>query len=249
MIETTESNQLLPFAERIRQSFEQLKLQMGEVRPSDLSPGEPAMIGLTWDQLARVARNTINSGERDGAYPAVIRSYQRGTGTVWAPLLLEILAPALSRRAEKLFSAVATINRDDIEQQITCEVLRLARSHVLDGGVGFDVDLAQRATRRVARWLRRAQRHTHADLEGCLDLVAPPPKDELRELERLCDGEIAKEDVILVYRFDVRRESISSLAAGHGITVRAAYLRIGRARRRLRQRLGPAGGSQADRAA
>jgi DNA-directed RNA polymerase specialized sigma24 family protein len=227
-------------ATRIRQSFEALTAGLADQTPSNLADGEPALAGRTWVGLADLPRHTFNSLELDAVYGAVVRCYQRGPREIWAPVLLEMLAPALCERATALFSTLGTVGRDDIEQQLVMEVLRSAEHMPTDDGLRFtDRRLVRDASRRVVRWLRRMNRRQHDSLEQNSQLVVADQPDELAQLAYLVGPGISETDVLLVYRADVRSEPLRQLAIECRVSEEAISSYIRRARHRLRKHLGP----------
>ena len=230
------------FAERIRQSFEDMKRAVGDRQPSDLSPAETPLCGYSWDSIAELPKEPFSSVELDGVYAAVVRSYQSGPSSVWAPLLLEMLAPAILHKLGTLFSDLPDADADDIEQQIVVEVLRWASRLRTPEDLRFvDGTILQRATERTSRWLRRARRKQPEALVAHPELEYSYRRRELDELNDICGGDVSAEDVILVYRFDVWREPLERLAREHGASELAVFMRIWRARQRLRGRLQPSG--------
>jgi hypothetical protein len=226
------------FAERLRGSFEQMRSEVGSTLPGDLAPTEAAIATLTWDEIAHGHRHTFNSVEIDGRYAAVVRSFQRGSRQIWGPLLLEMLAPALAQRADAYFSMSSAVSHDDIEQQLVLEVLRDAARIDLSADRQFvDQRLVREPCLRVRRWLQQMHRRSEESLELHPDLGARERRDELAALEDLCGGGVRKDDVELIYRFHVRRDSLHQLASVFGLHEQAMLTRIRRARQRLRDQL------------
>jgi len=231
-----------PLASQIRRSFEELKARRADTLPSDIAKDEPALIEQTWDTLADLSCDSINSAANsaplDGVYAAVVRSYRRGPRDVWAPVLLQMLAASLCERAEKLFSTIGTVSQEDIEQQLVLEVLRLAGRMAVKDRISFaDGALVTEASKQVSRWLRRMNRRQHDSVYRHLEVTGTDSRDELDELNALCTAELPLDDLILVYRADVRGESLRRLALEHGLSEEAMSSRVRRLRKRLRHRL------------
>ena len=236
---------MTPFTERIRQSFEDMKVAVGDRQPSDLSPGEVCLLGHSWDSIAALPKDTFNCVELDAVYAAVVRSYQHGDRSSWAPLLLEMLAPAILQKLDALFSDTAEADADDIEQQLVLEVLRWAsRLRTPDDLRFVDGTILQRATERTSRWLRRARRRQPEPILAHPNYEDPYRRAELDELSDICGGEVSREDVVLVYRFDVWDEPLDRIAREHGASEAAVSMRIWRARQRLRRLLQPSPGAE-----
>jgi hypothetical protein len=226
------------FAERLRDSFEQMRSEVGSTLPGDLAPTEAAIANLTWDEIAHAHRHSFNGVDIDGRYAGVVRSFQRGSRQIWGPLLLEMLAPALAQRADAFFSMSSAVSQDDIEQQLVLEVLRdAARIDLRPDRQFVDQRLVREPCLRVRRWLRQMHRQSDESLELHPDLGARERRDDLAALEDLCGGGVRKDDVELIYRFHVRRDSLRQLASEFGLHEEAMLTRIRRARQRLRDQL------------
>jgi hypothetical protein len=226
---------MTPFAERIRQSFEDMKRAVGDRQPSDLSPMEMPLRGHSWESIAELPKDTFNSVELDAVYAAVVRSYQRGQRSLWAPLLLEMLAPAILQKLDTLFSDVPEADAEDIEQQLVLEVLRWAsRLRTPDDLRFVDGTILLRATERTARWLRRTRRRQPEALAAHPGLEYDYRRAELDELNDICGGSVRREDVVLLYRFDIWHEPVERLAREQGVPPATMLWRFWRTRQRLR---------------
>jgi hypothetical protein len=226
------------FADRIRRSFEDLKVNAGSKLPSDFAVEEPALRGHSWDSIAELPRHSYNSVELDAVYAAVVRGYQRGPHAFWAPVLLEMLAPALVEKLDTLFSDIPEADADDIEQQLIFEVLRWASGLKTPDDLRFvDGTILRRAARRTSRWLRRNRRRHPDALDAHPELEYGYRRAELDELRDLGGGDVSREDLVLVYQFDVWHEPLPRLAREVGRSEQSVFMRIWRARQRLRRRL------------
>jgi hypothetical protein len=109
-------------------------------------------------RLARL-RTTIRSSpgvRSDPLLLRVIRSYRRGPKAVWAPVLLELLAPAILASLVILQPIEPGISEEDIRQQLVLEVLEAADSAPLSNGARFiKRRLIMRAAFLTSRWLQR----------------------------------------------------------------------------------------------
>lgn len=230
---------MTPFAQRIRQGFEEVKREVGNTSPEDHAPTEPALRGRSWDEIAKLGRNTFNSVELDDVYGAVVRSYQRGPRSIWGPLLLEMLAPAIMRRLAAIYADASEADAEDVEQQLVAEILRKALRLRQPQEFRFvDARTLLWSKERVLRWLHRARRQQCDPFESHLELVYLMHREDMAELEDLCGGRVDRQDVRLVYRFYVLREPLAPLAREHGVAEAAMFSRILRARQRLRRELG-----------
>jgi hypothetical protein len=238
-----EERRMTPFAQRIRQGFEEVKIRAGDTRPEDHAPTEAALYGRSWEEIAQIGRNTFNRVELDAVYGAVVRSYQRGPRSIWAPVLLEMLAPAIMRRLASISVEASEAQAEDVEQQLVAMILRKAlRLREPQEFRFIDGRTVLWSKERVLRWLRRARQRQCDSFESHLELVYEMSREDTAELDDLCGGRIDRQDVRLVYRFYVWREPLATLAREHGIAETAMFSRIWRARQRLRQELGGTSG-------
>jgi hypothetical protein len=150
---------------------------------------DQASARLPEEALARVARarDTRNAGpaERDQLLAEIVAAYRCGPAELWAPVILDLLAPALVgilRRVDRRSHEIAdmwdhheplVVDEDEVRQQLVLEVLRAAATIPLHPtGRAMKTRLLRRANRYLVRWLRRDFRHQiwHCSLEALLEL-------------------------------------------------------------------------------
>jgi hypothetical protein len=110
--------------------------------------------------LAR-ARDSSNAGrrERGRSLRAIVDAYRAGPRELWGPVLLDLLAPALLARLQRLRAEPPAMDEEDIRQQLVLELLRAAATMPLPAEPGYlKSRLVARANQGVRRWLAR---------EGC----------------------------------------------------------------------------------
>jgi hypothetical protein len=193
---------------------------------------EPALSGLQVSELPLRSRDP----EADEIWPAVIRTYRRQPGGIWAAVLLEMLGPLLILAASRLRPLPPAILQEDIEQQLIEEAL-LAAEHIPlpTSGRWIPRLLVIEAKRQVSRWLA-AEAETQSELRE--DSDAATFDDGLQEewiatLVQLQQMGISLADIALLYRSEGLGETLASLAAEAETTANALRLR----RRRLMSRI------------
>lgn len=117
----------------------------------------------------RVARPAGALRERDlgGAAPAdpdqrlarVIAAYRCGPRAVWAPVLLDLLAPAMISRLKRLRAEPPAVDEEDLRQQLVVEVLLAAATIPLPANPAWQKkQILSRANQAVRRWLQQEHR-------------------------------------------------------------------------------------------
>jgi len=104
------------------------------------------------------ARDSINgsTAERNQILARIVCAYQAGPRQLWAPVLLDLLAPALIESLRRFRAEPPVVDEEEIRQQLVVEVLRAARlMPIHDGGRQMKIRLVSRANRAVVRWLKR----------------------------------------------------------------------------------------------
>ena len=109
------------------------------------------------DLLSR-ARDSLNRtpAERNQIVARIVAAYRAGPRQLWAPVLLDLLAPALIESLQGFRTEPPLADEEEIRQQLVLEVLRAARRMPIhDHGRQMKIRLVTRASREVIRWLER----------------------------------------------------------------------------------------------
>jgi hypothetical protein len=112
-------------------------------------------------RLSRVrARATYtDGGERSRRLMVVVLAYRSGPRQRWAPILLDLLAPALLASLRRLRPEPPVLTEEDIRQQLVVEVLQAAATMPLPAKLSYlRRRLVARANQGVRRWLERERR-------------------------------------------------------------------------------------------
>lgn len=184
------------FATRLREDLD---------RTSGMLPAEATVL------VAR-ARDTRRTGlaERDRLLAEIVVAYRSGPQELWAPVILDLLAPAMvrilrrtRRKAERIADMwdpdePLIVDEEEVRQQLVMEVLRAAATMPLHpGGRAMKSRVLRRANRYLVRWLKRDFRHqvSHCSLEVLaeLDHERPPfgagnPSRQVGKTTRPTDG-------------------------------------------------------------
>jgi hypothetical protein len=103
----------------------------------------------------------------DGPAPAdpdhrlarVIAAYRYGPRAVWAPVLLDLLAPAMISRLKRLRAEPPAVDEEDLRQQLVVEVLLAAATIPLPANPAWQKkQILSRANQAVRRWLQQEHR-------------------------------------------------------------------------------------------
>src|SRR6266567_1876659 len=105
------SRQLLLGFEAVRATAEDALKRAG--------PTEPALLGLSLDDLVRLARDSsIPVSDQGALWAAFLRFYRRGRADSLGPVLLEMLAPALVSLSKRFSTVDPVASSLDIQQQL-----------------------------------------------------------------------------------------------------------------------------------
>jgi hypothetical protein len=114
---------------------------------------------LPGEALALIARARVSvsslPAERDQALAAIVVSYRAGPRGQWAPVLLDLLNPALLDCLQRLGEEPPVFDREDLRQQLVVDLLHLAATLPLGDGRYLKRRLIRRANQAVRRWLTR----------------------------------------------------------------------------------------------
>jgi hypothetical protein len=89
----------------------------------------------------------------------VVAAYRCGPRGLWAPVLLDLLAPAMIARLQRLRAEPPAVDEEDLRQQLVVEVLRAAATIPLPANPAWQKkQILSRANQAVRRWLQQAHR-------------------------------------------------------------------------------------------
>src|SRR5260370_15509147 len=111
--------------------------------------------------LGARARDSANGGrrERGRSLRAIVDAYRAGPRELWGSILIDLLAPALLARLQRLRTELPLIDEEDIRQQLVFEFLRgAARMPLPSEDRYLKTALIARANQGVCRWLAREAR-------------------------------------------------------------------------------------------
>lgn len=98
---------------------------------------------------------------RDGgrSLMAIVLAYREGPRELWGPVLLELMAPSLVARLQRLRTEPPVMDADDVRQQLVMELLLAAARMPLPKEPGYlRSRLMARANQGVRRRLERERR-------------------------------------------------------------------------------------------
>ena len=114
---------------------------------------------LSGEARALIARAGVSvstpPAERDQTLAAIVISYRAGPRHLWAPVLLDLLTPALLDCLQRLGHEPPVFDPEDIRQQLLVELLHLAATLPLGDGRYLKRRLIRRANQAVRRRLAR----------------------------------------------------------------------------------------------
>jgi hypothetical protein len=116
--------------------------------------------------LVRRARDhNASLAERNRCLAAIVTAYRRGPRRLWGPVLLDLLAPAILERLQRLRAQPPTIDDEEVRQQFLVEVLGAAAYIPLpENPIWVKGQIMSRANQAVRRWLaREGRRQLHQD--------------------------------------------------------------------------------------
>ena len=230
-----------PLSDQLRLGLEcvRAELEAGEFELARRS--EPALAIFTLPTLIEFVRTPNRKlAEQDAVWFAVIRCYRRRSARLWAPVLLEMLAPAIINEAYRFVLRVPEVDPAEIQQQLLMSALAAAQSVPLRNASGFvKLALVRETRRRVRRWLRSTVRHQEPSLDAlsAQRRLLSATDEAAWEVSDLRLSRPAPADLELVTRVGVVGELPQEIAEAQGIPVKTVESRLWRARRRLRKLL------------
>lgn len=145
-----------------------VELLQGYRELADSLPEETRdLIAFARESYAR----TKNKGWRDRLFMALVLDYRSGPRDLWAPVLLDILAPGLLAVVQRLRAEPPVMDEEDIRQQLVAEVLWAAAYMPIPKNPAFmRRRLMARANQGVRRRLaRERQRQSSQEPMESLD--------------------------------------------------------------------------------
>ena len=161
----------------------------------------------------------------------LLQAYRTSKKLDWSALLLERLGPWLTAARKQLHAVPPYFDKDDLAQELACEVLRIASRW---RPVCEDHWIPRRLVERAARNLLRA---LLAERLQTVELDADLESAERAEPELVIDtprGKASVADLRVIYRANVIGEPIEVLAAEASVTPKQMHRRLKAARARAR---------------
>ena len=130
----------------------------------DLREGYRQVAGeLPEEAIELVARahdlKNVSLAERNRSLAGIVAAYRAGPRRLWGPVLLDLLAPAILERLQRLRAEPPAMDEEEIRQQFVVEVLRAAAYIPLqEDPVWVKGQVLSRANQAVRRWLAREGR-------------------------------------------------------------------------------------------
>ena len=232
-----------PLSDQLRRGLDEVRAELESSELEAAGSAESALAGLTLPALIALVRKPKRDlAEQNAVWLAVVRCYRQRPARLWAPVLLEMLAPALIDEAYRLVRRYRDLDPAEIRQQLLVSALAACSSIRLTETSRFvKLALVRAMRRRTVRWVQKTLRQRRAQ---ALDVVVGDDR-----FERVADDEAAWEvsellasrpaasDIEIVTRVGVLGERLDEIAAAQGISVKTVESRLWRARRRLRRLL------------
>ena len=194
--------------------------------------------GLRLEDLPRLVQDpTIHFQQQDRILAAVVRRYQSGPDSLWAPILLAMLAPMLVRIASSVHPLAGWCTEDDIDQQVVIGVLEAAtRLRVPEPPTYIERRLGLETMKRIVRWLRwtiRGQSDGPAVAARCA-IDEHYRETALFELTDLAQDPACRSLLRPVYRSVVRRQTLVEIASADKMSPAAVRAKRRRSLRHFR---------------
>jgi hypothetical protein len=187
---------------------------------------EPLLSGVAIGELPELVRGSLESAAANELLAVVVRCYRSGPRELWAPVLLEMLAPALLDMAAVLgVPDDSLLEPDDLYQQLVLETLDVAVIVRLGfRGRWLKLRMVKHVRKRLVRWLSR-----ELAAVGAFESGSP-------ELPIVAGGEFtppADADLALLYRMKGLGATVEQIAQEDGTPVGTVRYRVRRARARM----------------
>jgi hypothetical protein len=110
--------------------------------------------------LVEHARLGPRVAERNRALADIVAAYRAGPRQLWAPVILDLVAPALLDRLQHFIARPPFLEQEDLSQQLVLQLLHAAATmRVAGDGRNLKSALVARAAKAVSRHLAREHRH------------------------------------------------------------------------------------------
>ncbi len=182
------------------------------VRPdviASLAPKDQEVCGVGVADLPAAGRVGVPQQERDRIWIAVLVRYRtrKQARALWAPVILEMLAPALVQQLAQLRALTPFLDEEDLNQQMLLAALEAAISIPLRGRRRLiELRLARRAATAIRRTLRYEARRGKWSL----------PVDQRQVDRRAVEGWHASEAESIYDRRRKRSAGRGSIRNGYG---------------------------------
>ena len=229
----------------IRKGFEEAVSSNHSGILEDAASRHPFLGGMSARDLVSVGLDRrARRDAKNQLWIAVIDSYRHGPRGFWGPVILQMVAPTLLRKASWLLtkSEVDAVELDeDICHQLIATLLNAAaREKVPTPARWIPNRLATRAVTKAGRWMAAETRARCAYLQEVPEPEAEPdvdPFDFASMLARLGGLGVGEANAFLLYRHLVLGEPLERLADELGTTEAALRMRRLRAEKRIRRQL------------
>lgn len=231
-----------PFSDDLRRGVEEVRGTMDRRELADAATAHRALAGHTVASLVRAVRDaSLDLSEQDAIWRSVVRCYQTRDSRLWAPVLLELLAPAIINEAYRLVRQLPAAEADEVRQELLAAVLTVAGTMALRPGRRFiKLGLMREARRRARRALMREIDRPDVSLEALVERFGSDTfalTDAGLQRGRVPVPEDLRREAELVIRIDFHGYAPAEVASMLGISRDAVESRVFRARRRLRRLL------------
>lgn len=187
---------------------------------------EPVLSAACLSELPQLVRRPSHPADAGEVLAAAVLMYQTGSRSLWGPVILEMLAPALVELRASLYAGPACVTDDDLSQQLLVEALAVAAAVNASRSHWIKQRITRRVRTRLVRWLRIEERESGSGDEPGVDLSAPATEASQSSAD---PGRAA------LVRMAAGGERLSAIAAESGIEMgRMRYL-VRRARAELRR--------------